>query len=66
MGVLRFRPDTKAVYLASCHPGLTPQDVADATGFPLEIEGATETPPPSPEVLRILRQEVDPERIFLR
>ena len=65
-GVMRFRPDTKTMVLASYHPGLTAQAVADDTGFALDIEGAGETPPPSPEEIRILREEVDPERIFLR
>lgn len=63
--VMRFRPDSKAMYLVSYHPGLTAQAVADDTGFPLEIEGATETPAPTQEELHILRDLVDPERIFL-
>lgn len=65
-GVMRFRPDTRATYLASYHPGLTAQAVADDTGFILDIEGATETPVPTPDELHILRQVVDPERIFLK
>lgn len=64
-GVMRFRPETREIYLASYHPGLTPQAVAEDTGFPLDIEGAIETPPPTAEELRILREVVDPERIFL-
>ena len=66
MGVMRFRPETKGIYLASYHPGLTAQAVAQATGFPLDIEGAVETPRPTVEELRILREDVDPERVFLR
>lgn len=66
MGVMRFRPQTKRMYLASYHPGVTPQSVADNTGFVLDIEGATETPAPSPVELEILRGTVDPERIFLK
>jgi hypothetical protein len=54
------------MYLASYHPGLTAQDVADDTGFPLEIEGAVETPAPTLRELQILREIVDPERIFLK
>jgi len=66
MGVMRFRRDTKEMYLASYHPGLTPQAVAEATGFYLEIFGAIETPVPDEDELRILREVVDPERIFLK
>ena len=65
-GVMRFRPDTHAMYLASYHPGLTPQAVAAETGFPLDIADAVETPPPTAEELSILRDVVDPERVFLK
>lgn len=65
MGVMRFRPSTKEIYLASYHPGLSPETLAENTGFPLDIEGAVQTPVPTPEELRILREQVDPERIFL-
>jgi glutaconate CoA-transferase subunit B len=66
MGVMRFRPDNHEIYLESFHPGLTAQAVADETGFPLDIVGAVETPIPSPDELYILREIVDPERIFLK
>ena len=65
-GVIRFRSATKEMYLATYHPGLTAQAVADDTGFALDIADATETPPPTPEELRILREIVDPERVFLK
>lgn len=64
--VLRFHPETKAMYLASFHPGLSAQDVADDTGFPIAIDAAVETLPPTAADLRILRDVVDPERVFLR
>lgn len=66
MGVLRFQAGTKNIYLDSYHPGLTHQDITDATGFPLEVESASETLPPTREELYILREEVDPEKVFLR
>jgi glutaconate CoA-transferase subunit B len=65
MGVMRFRPSTKEIYLASYHPGLSPEMLAENTGFPLDIEGAVQTPTPTSEELRILREQVDPERVFL-
>ncbi len=66
MGVIRFRADTKEPFLASFHPGLVPEAVASETGFPLDIRQAIETAPPSAVELRILRDVVDPERIFLK
>jgi len=65
-GVMRFRSDTKEMYLASFHPGFTARAVADDTGFFMDIEGATETPVPTVDELRILREVVDPERVFLK
>ncbi len=65
-GVMRFRADTHEIYLASYHLGLSPAAVAGETGFPLDIDGAEETPIPTPDELRILREVVDPERIFLK
>jgi glutaconate CoA-transferase subunit B len=64
-GLMRFRPATRLMYLESFHPGLTAKAVADDTGFNLDIVGAGETPAPTPEEVRILREQVDPERIFL-
>jgi glutaconate CoA-transferase subunit B len=65
MGVMRFRPQTKQIFLASYHPGLSPEKLAENTGFPLDVQGAVETPAPTPEELRILREQVDPEKVFL-
>ncbi len=65
MGIIRFRPDTKEAYLESYHPGLTAEAVAAETGFVLDVSNAVPGQPPTAEELRILREEVDPERIFL-
>jgi glutaconate CoA-transferase, subunit B len=65
-GVMRFREESKVLYLASYHPGLTAQAVAEDTGFALDISQAVETPLPSEDELRILRKVVDPERVFLK
>jgi hypothetical protein len=40
--------------------------VAIETEFVLDVGGARETAPPSGEELRILREVVDPERVFLK
>jgi glutaconate CoA-transferase subunit B len=66
MGVIRFRPDTRLPYLDRYHPGLTPEAVAAETEFDLDTGQARETDPPTAEELRILREVVDPERVFLK
>lgn len=47
--------------LVSYHPGVRPEQIQARTGFTLEMApGLHETPLPSPEELRLLREEIDP------
>jgi glutaconate CoA-transferase subunit B len=47
--------------LISCHPGVSVAEVQAQTGFPLEImPDVAETPPPTQEQVRLLREEIDP------
>jgi len=47
--------------LISCHPGVSVAEVQAQTGFPLEVApDVTETPPPTQEQIRLLREEIDP------
>ncbi|MDB5082124.1 MAG: hypothetical protein JWP00_4048 [Chloroflexi bacterium] len=65
-GVLRFRPTSHEAYLNSYHPGLSAGAVGEDTGFALDTSDAFETPVPTAEELHILRNVVDPERVFLK
>ena len=66
MGVIRFNNETKRAYLASYYPGLTSEIVAQNTGFQLDTSRAVETESPTEEEIRILRDVVDPEGVFLQ
>ncbi|MFB0535031.1 MAG: CoA-transferase subunit beta [Anaerolineae bacterium] len=47
--------------LISRHPGVSVEEVQAQTGFPLEVvPDVTETPPPTQEQVRLLREEIDP------
>ncbi len=47
--------------LTALHPGVSLAKVQQKTGFPLEIAPElAETPPPTAEELRLLREEIDP------
>lgn len=48
------------VRLRSIHPGVDPQEVVDATGFPLDAGSATATRTPTDEELRLIREVIDP------
>jgi glutaconate CoA-transferase, subunit B len=63
--VLKFHETTREMYLSEYYPGVTPEEVQENTGFPLDLSRAVETRPPSEEELRVLREEVDPQRLIL-
>jgi len=67
MGVLRFDERTKEMYLESYHPGLSLEQVKQNTGWNLRVSPSVkETDPPTAEEVRILREDLDPQGIFLK
>ena len=67
LGILRFHPDTKEMYVESLHPGVTVETIKENTGWDLKIADALqETPVPTREEIRILREELDPDGLFLK
>jgi acyl CoA:acetate/3-ketoacid CoA transferase beta subunit len=44
----------------SLHPGVTAEEVAHSTGFPIDVSGATETRVPTAEELELIRTVIDP------
>jgi glutaconate CoA-transferase subunit B len=61
LGVLRFAEPSKEMYLHSVHPGVTVEEVQAATGWELRVATHVgETPPPTDDELRLLRQ-FDPQ-----
>lgn len=66
LAILGYHPETLRMQVLSLHPGVTRQQVEQATSFALTFaEPLTATPPPSEAELRILREEVDPHRVVL-
>jgi acyl CoA:acetate/3-ketoacid CoA transferase beta subunit len=62
LAVLDFHGPDHAMRLASCHPGVSVDEVVRATGFPLVVPPAVETTrPPTAAELRLLRDVIDPE-----
>jgi glutaconate CoA-transferase subunit B len=53
--------------LVALHPGATVEAVKENTGWDIKIaENLAETQPPSEAELRILQEELDPDRIYLK
>ncbi len=64
LGVLRFHDKTKEMYLAEYFPAVTVEQIRKNTGFPIDASGAKEALLPTAEELRVLREEVDPQRLI--
>ncbi len=65
MGVLRFHPQSREMYLAALHPGVTVEQARQNVGWDLMVADAlTITEPPTAEELRIVREELDPQGIY--
>jgi acyl CoA:acetate/3-ketoacid CoA transferase beta subunit len=61
LAVLDFESPDHAMRLASCHPGVSVDDVVKATGFELVVPANVPTTrAPSAEELRLLRDVIDP------
>lgn len=65
LGVMKFYEESREMYLAEYYPGISPDKVIDNTGFKIDISIAVEAAPPTDEELRILREEVDPQKLIL-
>ena len=63
--LMKFDNESHAMYLDSYYPGVSPQKVAENTGFELDLSRARQAEPPTEKELRILREEVDPQRLIL-
>jgi glutaconate CoA-transferase, subunit B len=61
-----FHPETRKMMLISIHPGNTLEDVVSTLGFRPEIPShVLSTEPPAPEQLRLIREVIDPERMYM-
>jgi len=66
LAVLDFDPASKRMRLATIHPGVTVEEVQGRTGFPLEsTPSCCETPVPTMQEVRLLRERIDPEGIYI-
>ena len=65
LGLYGFDEDTRELTLLSLHPGVTVEEVQDASGFEIAVaDDLDESPTPTAEELRLLREELDPRGII--
>ncbi|MFE6283976.1 CoA-transferase subunit beta [Streptomyces sp. NPDC057877] len=62
LGVFNFATPDRSMRLASLHPGVTVEEVREATGFALAVpDEVPYTRDPTPAELRLIREVIDPE-----
>lgn len=66
LAVMGYHPESKRMMLLATQPGTTIEEVVANTGFELLIaDHVEENPPPTPQELRILREEVDSDHLYI-
>ena len=64
--IFGFHPETKQMTLLSIHPGSTLEDVLGTMGFaPLVPQQVPFTEPPTAEQVRLIREVIDPQRMYM-
>jgi glutaconate CoA-transferase subunit B len=63
--VFDFDPETKRMRLEAIHPNTTLEDVLSNMAFqPVVPSHVPETEPPTAEQLRLIREEIDPDKLY--
>jgi glutaconate CoA-transferase subunit B len=65
MAIMGFDPTDHRMFLKTIYPGVRVSDVAQNTGFDIDVSRVESTPPPSEKELRILRHICDPQKLIL-
>jgi glutaconate CoA-transferase subunit B len=67
LGTYRFDEGSGEMTLQTLHPGVSMQDVLESTGWePKVAADVGETPPPTEDELRLIRDELDPNGAYTR
>lgn len=66
LAVLDFTGPDRTMRLRSVHPGVTPEQVQQRTGFPLVVDEVAETRLPTGEELDLIRRTLDPDGLRYR
>lgn len=66
LGIMKFDDDTKKMYVAEYYPGVTLEQIIENTGFDIDVSRAVQSERPDPEVIRMIREEIDPKGVFIK
>jgi glutaconate CoA-transferase subunit B len=67
LGTYTFDEDSGQMTLRTLHPGVSLDDVRASMGWdPMIADDVSDTPPPSADELRLIRQELDPAGVYTK
>ena len=66
LGIMKFDEETKRMYLAYYYPFSSPEMVKENTGFDVDVSRAKLMEGPSPEIIKLIREEIDPGQAFIK
>ena len=66
LGIMKFDEETKRMYLAYYYPFSSPEMVQENTGFEIDVSRAQLMEGPSPEIIKLIREEIDPGQAFIK
>lgn len=66
LGIMKFDEETKRMYLYAYYPTSSPEMVKENTGFDIDVSKAIQLEAPSEEVIRMIREEIDPGQAFIK
>ncbi|MBQ4417963.1 MAG: CoA-transferase subunit beta [Lachnospiraceae bacterium] len=66
LGIMKFDEKTKRMYLAYYYPFSSPEMVQENTGFEVDVSKAELMEGPDPEIIRLIREEIDPGQAFIK
>lgn len=64
-GVLKFDEKTKRMYLAGYYETSSIEEILENTGFDIDVSKAELIAPPTPDVIKIIREDIDPGQAFI-
>ena len=66
LGIMKFDDETKRMYLAYYYPFSSPEMVLENTGFEVDVSRAELMEGPSPEIIKLIREDIDPGQAFIK
>jgi|LGOV01.1.fsa_nt_gb glutaconate CoA-transferase subunit B len=66
LGIMKFDEESKRMYLHGYYPNSSVEEIIENTGFDIDVSRAVRIDAPSPEIIKKIREEIDPDEVFIK